>query len=289
MNNKIVFYIRALFHESIMSGDEKLNRPDILKLTEAFKKYSNISAEDYRKELHNIQLKSLYKISDRIIYNKATLPTSKTFRVVQENTINQLKQLNDDDWIIPIDDDDWFSPDIKNLEFKKECLNYWNTITFTESKPMNVFEHRKNKELPYTNLTEEDEKMSKSLLSNCQCIPAYVIKYLIKINATDVLRLLLQRHSLVRGLIREEPIFQLNLKENIFDNVMSVYVKHAANITTFIRLCKFGQEQIYTKELYEQVVAPFKNADYDNIKNFPEYLNWTKPLLGEFKKLNQLL
>jgi hypothetical protein len=289
MNNKIVFYVRALFHESIMPGNEKLNRPDILKLTETFKKYSNISAEDYRKELHNIQLKSLYKISDRIIYNKAKLPTSKTFREVQENTINQLKQLNDDDWIIPIDDDDWFSPDIRNLEFKKECLNYWNTISFTQSDPINIFKHHKNKELPYTNLTEEDEKLSKSLLSNCQCIPAYVIKYLIKINATEVFSLLLQRHSFVRGLIREEPASQLNLKENIFDNVMSVYVKHAANITTFMRLFKFGQEEAYTKEVYDEVVAPFKNADYDNILNLPEYLNWTKPLLQEFKKLNQLL
>ena len=289
MNNKIVFYVRALFHESIMPANEKLNRPDILKLTEGFRKYSNISAEDYRKELHNIQLKSLYKISDRVIHNKATLPTSKTFNTVQENTINQLKQLNDDDWIIPIDDDDWFSPDIGNLEFKKECLNYWNTIGFTESKPINIFEYLKNKELPYNNLTEKEKKMSEKLLSNCQCIPAYVVKYLIKINATAVLRDLLQWHSRVRGLIREEPISQLNLKENIFDNVMSVYVKHAANITTFMRLCKFGQEQIYTKELYDKVVTPFKNADYDNIRNFPEYLNWTKPLLEEFKKLNQLL
>ena len=60
-------------------------------------------------------------------------------------------------------------------------------------------------------------------------------------------------------------------------------------IALFIRLFKFGQEQAYTKEVYDKVVAPFKNADYDNIVNLPEYLNWTKPLLQEFKKLNQLL
>jgi hypothetical protein len=289
MNNKIVFYVRALFHESIMPGNEITNKPDVLKLTQAFKKYSNISVEDYRKELHNIQLKSLSAISNRIIYNKPTSPEQKTFSVLQKNTINQLNELNDDDWIIPIDDDDWFSPDIKNLKFKEGCLNCWNTAQFSHKQRITIFEHIKNKELPFSNLTPEEVQLSRGLLSNCQCIPAYVIKHLININAINTLQQLLQRHSLIRGLIREEPLSQLNIKENLFDNIMSVYVRHAANITLFTGLCNFNEEQKYTKELYNKTIAPFKLADYDNIKNFPEYLNWTKPLLEDLKKLNQFL
>jgi hypothetical protein len=289
MNNKIVFYVRALFHESIMSGNENTNKPDILKLSEAFKNYSNISVEDYRKELHNIQLKSISAISNRIIYNKAASSESKPFRELQINTINQLKELDDDDWVIPIDDDDWFSPSIKDLIFKEGCLNYWNTVSLIHKERITLFEHFKNKEIPFSDLTPEDIRLSKGLLSNCQCIPAYVIKHLININAINTLQQFLQRHSFVRGLIREEPLSQLNVKENLFDNIMSVYVKHAANITLFISLCKFKEEQKYTKEVYDETVLPFKFANYDNIKNFPEYLNWTKPLLEDLKKINQFL
>ena len=289
MNTKIVFYVRALFHESIMSGNENTNKPDILKLAQAFKNYSNISVEDYRKELHNIQLKSISAISKRIIYNKAASSESKPFINLQINTINQLKELDDDDWIIPIDDDDWFSPSIKDLIFKEGCLNYWNTASFSHKQRITIFEHFKNKELPFSDLTPEEVQLSKGLLSNCQCIPAYVIKHLININEINTLQQLLQRHSLVRELIRKEPLSQLNIKENLFHDIMSVYVKHAANITLFISLCKFKEEQKYTKEVYDETVLPFKFANYDNIKNFPEHLNWTKPLLEDFKKLNQFL
>lgn len=293
--SNIVFYVRALFHESIMPGGEISNKPDVKKLIDIFKSFSKISAEDYRKEIHKIQIKNISNISERIIYNNAEERKDRkynyTFCVLQDETVEKLKQLNDDDWVIPIDDDDWFSPEIKNLPFEIGSLNCWNTISFCHKKldQIRVFNHIKNKEIPYRLLqTEEELKTSRGLLSNCQCLPAYIIKELIKLNRHDILQPLLQRHSTVRKLIREDPLDKLNIKEKLFDDVLSIYVRHAANITLFEKVSKFGEEDNF-KDSYEEIIKPYKFASYDNIINLPENLQWSIPYLNDLKELNQLL
>lgn len=294
MDNKIVFYIRALFHESIMPGNEKTNKPSVSKLIEAFNQYSNISAQDYRKEVHKIQLQNLSHISNRIIYNNAEENLHKkynyTFCVLQNQTIKKLQELNDDDWVIPLDDDDWLSPEILNKDFKENMLNGWHTVSFRHTnKKLRPFFHIKSEPLPKKLETEEQITHAKGWLSNCQCIPAFVIKRLIEESRMLTLQDLLQRHSRVRIIIREEPLASWNLTEHFFDEVLSVYVRHAANITLLEKLTAYNEETKYTRDLYNQTVKDFKNTDYTNVLDLPDHLNWTLPYLNQLRTLNQLL
>ena len=295
MANKIIFYIRALFHESIMPGSEKSNKPDKLKLVEAFNKYSGITVQEYRKQVHEIQLKCIKNISDRIIYNRAQENLNRKFNysycILQKDTLEILKSINEDDLVIPLDDDDWLSPEIKNLNFVEGSFNGWNTISFCHSNPSNIriFHHVKNIPLPYKLESDLEIKQSQGWLSNCQCIPGFVIKRLLEESQIDILQQLLQRHSRVRRLIREEPMINWNLKEHFFDDVLAIYVRHAANITLLDSLSIFNEENNYTKEVYDKTVRQFKLADYDNIKDLPENLKWCLPYLQDLKQLNNLL
>ena len=294
MKNNIVFYIRALFHESIMPGNEKNNKPNMIKLVDIFNQFSKISVQEYRTKVHEIQIKNLSKISNRIIYNNAEINLKRkfnyTYSILQKQTIEKFKQLNDEDFVIPLDDDDWLSPEIANLDFKKNALNCWNCISFSHNqKIIGVFEHARNKYIPDVIETEIQLEDSRGLLSNCQCIPAFLIKHLISINRIDILQPLLQRHTTPRRLIRESPIKEINIKENLIDESLAVYVRHAANVTLFDKMSNYGKEDDYSLELYNNAITPYKLADYKNIKNLSPCYEWTLEYLEELKELNQIL
>lgn len=278
-----------------MPSNVQGSKPNKIKLVETFNNFSRITAQEYRKKIHEIQLKCITKISDRIIYNRAQEnPNRKwnySFAVVQKDTFEKLKTIQDDDLVIPLDDDDWLSPEIKNLKFVENSFNGWNTISFNHKIPgdIKICHHTKNVPLPLVLETEEELKLSQKWLSNCQCIPGFVIKRLLKENQTDILQNMLQKHHDVRSLIRKEPMRNWNLKEHFFDDVLAVYVRHAANITLLDRLTPINEEDKFTKEMYNETVSQYKLANYENIKNLPDNLKWTLPLLQEIKQLNELL
>ena len=293
MNNKIVFYIRALFHESILPKNENCNRPDMSNMINSFDNFSNISAIDYRKAVHDIQIKNLSKISNRFIVNNAEISNRKynyTFSILQSKTVELLSQLNDDDIVVIMDDDDWLSPEISNLTFEENALTCWNTISLGHSSlgKINIFKHLINQELPNVLITDEQIRLSKNLLSNCQAISAKIIKQLINLNSINELQTLLQRHNLIRGIIRQKPICNWNVKEDLLPDILSIYVRHAVNVTLFERMGGYSVES-FTFDKYKEVVYPYKYADYENIPNFPDYLNWAYPYLEELRQLNQQL
>lgn len=296
MKNNIVFYIRALFHESIMPANIKTNKPDIIKLVELFNRYSSITAQEYRKQIHEIQLSCIKNISDKIIYNRAQQNTEKkynySFSILQRDTLEALKTIKEEDFIIPLDDDDWLSPEIKHLNLMERSFNGWRCSEFMHKwfpKNVRVYNYPAIPVLPKILETELEITQSRSWLSNCQCIPGFVIKRLLEEQQIDVLQQILQRHSAVRSIIREKPIVDWNVDEHFFDESLAVYVRHAANITLFYTLANAEQEHTFTKEIYDKTVAQYKYADYDNIINFSENLKWCVPYLQKLKQLNSLL
>lgn len=291
--NSIVFYIRALFHESILPGDPQCDRPNISNMINSFDNFSNISAIDYRKAIHEIQIKNLSKISDRFIINHAQESTRKynyTFGVLQSNTIKLLGQLDDSDIVIMMDDDDWLSPEVAKINFQNNALNCWNSSSFAYADPTNVqlTFNTINRELPKILETDEHRMHAGQLLSNCQAIPAYVIKNLININKIDTLQILLQRHNLVRALIRTSPIIDMGIQEKLFSDILAVYVRHAANVTLFQTMGTFASNT-FTEEAYNTAIYPYKFADYNALTNLPDFLMWSKPYLSDLQSLNQLL
>ncbi len=288
--NNIVFYIRALFRESILPGREGIRKPVGI-LIDAFKNFAKISCEDYRSKIHDIQIKNLITISDRIIINRAQDSNREynyTYGILQDDTVEKLKKLNDDDIIIPLDDDDWLDPEIKNLNLDKEKINCWNTISFSVN---GVHYHVENEELPYDRPLDDIQVIkARGLLSNCQALPAFLVKRLLYSNKFEdrlLAQKLLQRHTQPRLLIREHPLNEYNIREKIFNNLLAVYVKHAANITLFEAQNIPNNNINY--EQYLSIVEPYKKFNYLNIKNFPENYNWCIPYLIELQEINKLL
>lgn len=293
MANKIVFYIRALFHQSLMPGNEKSKKPDVPKLVACFNKFSRISAQEYRQRVHAIQLENLRTISDRFIYNEQEHNPNRKFNyaysVLQPNALKLLAALNDDDIVIPFDDDDWLSPDILKQDFQPDAFNYWDTASFTWHKEkFGVFYNFKTKPLPVVLETEADQFESRGLLSNCQSAPGWYIKHLLAHNKIDVLQRLLQRHNQMRGLIREKHVDGWEAKENIFDKVLSVYVRHAANVTLFQRFFEFGNEHALDQAAFDKTVEPFRQSKH-TVDELPVELKWASPYLKKLEELNQLL
>lgn len=272
---KIVFYIRALFGESI---SPKIENYDARIVVNNFNKFSNITAEKYREKVHEIQIKCLKNISENVIYNILDQYTNKnwpyTYDVLQKTTIEKLKKLDDDAILIPLDDDDWLSPKVADINFCKNGLTIWNTISITsDSYNKNIFYHMKNLHLPNHVEDKNDSINLRSLLSNCMAISGNVVKKMIEMDQTTQLQRLLQRHTEPRKVIREPIFSHLDLREIVLDDYLAVYVKHACNITDIKILGGPDSDE----KMYNKLVERYKKMNYVQLlKDVPPNYEWCK-------------
>lgn len=284
---KIVFYIRAIFKESI---SPKIENYDARIVVKNFNKFSKITVEEYREKIHEIQKSCLNEISKKIIYNSFDGNTNSgwpyTYDVLQNSTIEKLKSLDDDSILIPLDDDDWLSPKITEVKFCKNGLTIWNTISIPDTNSSNIFYHIKNIALPKDVRDEKDIIKLNSLLSNCAAISGNVVKKMIDMKQTKMLERLLQRHIEPRKVIREPIFSDLNLGEVILEDYLAVYVKHACNIS-FIKI--LGGDKV-NQSTYDKLVEVYKNMDYSKIFSTlsPNYV-WCKKYLNSLQELNTRL
>jgi len=218
---KIVFYIRALFHESILDNIDGIDANVAVAM---FNDVCNITAEEYRKNVHKIQLENLQEISPHIIVNHKDRAV-KPFGHIQHKAKEELLKLNDDDILIPLDDDDWISPKIKNFNFI-HGLTGWNTAVLNADNWATLHYPLEHKQFSTTNITNENDIkiFEKGLLSNCQAFSGKMVKQLIDNRA------LLQLHTKCRTIALAH-----GFDEYITNDRLSVYVKHACNITFFAR------------------------------------------------------
>ena len=275
MYNKIVFYIRALFEESKMP--KALTRgKNFIKATNKFTELSNISLEDYRIKLRLLQKKILENISARIIINKKTTNTF-SYMICQPETYEQFLCLNDDDIIIPLDDDDWILPDITKINFEKNGLTCWNSFILTWS---GIKFMEKNQPLPHI-LNEQQLAQSKLLTASGYAISANTVKQIIKQQTNiELLNTLLQRHSRARECIR-----LLNFNETFVDNYLSVYVKHAANMTLIQEL---DDNEENAKKYFAKHVLGYKNHTLLQ-GSLPEEVRCYTKYIKQLEDINNLL
>lgn len=288
-NHKIVFFIRALFKESMMPrvGHGRM-AVDANKCAEEFNDLFNISIHDYRKKIHQIQLSCINNISDRIIYNRTDKKVEDVWKLpyvhIQDSAKEQLMELRDDDIIIPLDDDDWLSPEISTLDFPKNSLVIWDSVSVGVDSSRTCYCYRHSK-LP-AKLDMYGDRIARGLLSNSYGFRAKIIKEILERNREDADMLLL-RHTMPRILARKKEYKDLFQEgETIVNKFLSVYVKHAANITLYNTI-KYSKKT--TVEYYSN---NFKDYIYDfeaNIENFPPQFAWSIPYYKKLRKLNMTL
>lgn len=285
--HRIVFFIRARFHESVMLhiGQEKVISPN--ECLDYFDKYSNIPMLEYRKKVHEIQIECLKKISNRFIYNTADKDLDSRWRVpyvrIQNKAREEILALADDDIIIPLDDDDWLSPEIKFLDFRPNHLTIWNTFSLDVNSQYQFF-HIKNEILPME-LDDENIIRAKGFLSNCGAYCAKVVKQVINFDVKKANQLLL-RHILPRIIIREEPYKLWGIEEKIYEDYLGVYVRHAGNITSFL---KRDITDIDNSEFYKKNIEIYKSKKYSPAEELaPEYA-WCREYYKKLENLNQML
>jgi hypothetical protein len=274
---KIVVYIRALFDGVKKGGLEQKN---FITAAAKFTELANISFLDYRKQLHEIQKINLTQIADRIIVNnnpEGVSGVSPFFRCLP-STLEELARLDDDDVIIPLDDDDWLSPEIKNVDFNSSGLTCWDSYFVSVQGLGNL---PKNVELPEI-LNAEELAQSKLLAASGYAVSAKVIKKALKLSdSLEMINLLLQRHSRAREMIRT-----LGGTEKIVDARLSVYLKHAANMTLIHPLDT--EEHFQALDFFKKHVLPHKNFNFSGLK-LPADLAWCTRLLIELMELNKKL
>lgn len=288
---RIVFFIRALFFESIMpeiggKGDQAV---DGYPCSEYFNKHFKITIEEYREKIHQIQLSCISKISNRIIYNRldkdCTNPWHSPYQTIQKSALKELQQLRDDDIIIPLDDDDWLSPEIKFLNFDRDTLTMWNCFSMDVSNER-LHYHVGNNPLP-PELDDRHLSSARDLLSNCGAICASVIKRMIYYNKKKATEMLL-RHVLPRIVIREHPYNKWGLHEKIYPDYLAVYVRHAGNITLFSQRGKFNPNN---SDFFREQMEMYKNKNqYEfSLDSLPKEMEWSKEYFLQLKKLNEKL
>jgi hypothetical protein len=282
---KIVFYIRALFGESI---SPKIENHDIREAVKNFNLYSGITIQEYRQMVHKIQVKCISNITDKIIYNRFDNISNSgwpyTYDVLQNTTVDMLKNIDDDAILIPLDDDDWLSPKIADIDFCKNGLTIWNTISIPQASCSKVFYHNRNEKVPIVTRTDEEFYKLGNLLSNCVAISGNVIKKMIDVGDIRMLERMLQRHTEPRKVIRENRFDEWGLTETVLEDYLAVYVKHAGNVS-YIK--KLGGPHS-SKELFYELVNPYKTINYSG-DIFPLNYNWCKNYCDELKKINSCL
>lgn len=277
---RIVFYIRALFHESILPIVDKQKAEDFV---EKFNNYFKITAQEYRQEVHKIQLQNIAAISPHIIVNRSKGQINKhadyTYAAVQEKTKEQLLSLSDDDILIPLDDDDWVSPNIVNFPFI-DGLSGWHTVTLVPGKWNNLFH---NSFVPIVEagqaftIKEQELFERGGLLSNCQAFSGKMVK---KILTSVDGNALMQRHTRCRQLTQIH-----GFKEYISRERLSVYVRHACNITFIRKIIDVGG---FETEKGQEEVAKYKYM-YKQDLNLPVEYSWATGSLAKLAELNKQL
>lgn len=277
----IYFYIRSLYKDSIGIKENKRNQKSI----DFFNTLSPISVQEYRSYIHEIQLKCLKKISNNIIYNT---PCSRyedytcPYHNVQVSAQKQILELNDDDILIPLDDDDWLSPEIGNIQFNKNSLTIWNTVSLTKEK---LFYYK----MPHTFQKNEEYTDKKGFIfSNCIAITANIVKELIK-QKKDTYNLplqnLLQFHTHTRQAIRDKVFENNTVNETVIEQYYAVYVKHMCNDSRFLVHFKEGSE--LTIQNYNNLINEAKQLIYTNIQLDKSY-EWCRDYLNDIQSLNNL-
>lgn len=288
---RIVFFIRALFHESIMPeiGNKGGDAVNGYACSEYFDKHFKMSIDEYRKKVHEIQLSCITKISDRIIYNSidkdCKSPWMSPYQVVQKSALKELTRLKDTDIIIPLDDDDWLSPEIKFLDFNRDTLTMWNCFSLDVGNEY-LHYHVGNHPLP-PELDDRHLLSAHALLSNCGAICASVIKRMIYYNKKKVNEILL-RHTLPRIVIREHPYNKWGLQEKIYPDSLAVYVRHAGNITLFSNKLSFDPNN---SVFFMENMKKYKDSNQYNfsLNSLPKEMEWSREYFLKLKKLNEQL
>ena len=273
---KIVFYIRALFHESIMTRIENI---DARVAVDAFNKVCAIPAEEYRKGLHNIQLENLQAISPHIIVNHKDRGV-RPYGHIQDKAKEELQKLDDADILIPLDDDDWLSPEIKNFKFI-DGLSGWNGAILRPADWANLHYSPEHKLIAREDITTEEDKavFNRGLLSNCQAFSGRLVKHLL---ASDDARFLLQLHTKCRSVTQT-----YGFKEYITNARLAVYVRHACNITLLARIFQ-NEELLKKEEVLKKEVLRHKDM-YTQDLNLNEEYSWAVKYMHKLAELNKQL
>ena len=246
--------------------------------------HSGISHLEYRKKIHEIQMKCLNNISTHVIYNYKEIDRHNTFDFIHPTARGQILSLDDDDVLIPLDDDDWLSPEIKNVDFNLEHMTIWNTVSVTSD---GVYYHKKNTELQMVEIEQNTKAYTDAsgLLSNCGAYKIGMLKTLIapqplknkKWRLHDNLDNFLQLHTRPRHIIRAKE--QLgNFRENILDDYLAIYVRHAGNVTGV--LSKLDMENV-SKNIFDSIVAKSKIRVI-----IPKEFSWAQEYLDQLYELN---
>lgn len=281
MSPKIIFYIRCLFHEDKVKCCAGVDNEVYFPM---FKELYGISIFEYRKRVHDIQLENIKSISPFVIENRYASNESSPFGNVQTHTLQQLCELDDDAIVIPLDDDDWVSPEITEYKFDYDALNIWSTVSL---RPYTTLLYHKNpvcEQIPFDIDLEntKNKAVLQQLLSNCYGIPAKYIKQLAQEKNMQMLSKVLQLHNRVRAAVREQPRFLH--KENIQDEILSIYVKHLGNITSIM----YWQQETKVS-LKKNLLNDYKNYCLFNkryINEIPGEIDWIKPYQTELINLN---
>jgi hypothetical protein len=253
------------------------NKIDARSLVHKFNSLFNITAEEYRKELHEIQLSNLRKVSTHIITNHVDT-THKPFSHIQAKAFEELMAIADDDIIIPMDDDDWISPEVLNFNFI-DGLSGWscgviNTKNF--AKLSLQLENVLFKD-PDNLTCSELSALDKGLLSNCQAFSGRMIKRLLP---CDDGRRLLQHHTMCRKIARAH-----NFPEYITNQRLAIYVKHACNITLLDRLNSAADRSDKAMEEHIQLYKKMHTQDLQLTEEF----SWANEYMLKLAELNNRL
>jgi hypothetical protein len=278
---KIIFYIRAIFHDC---PNQQCDSVNLVLARKNFDAYSNIAHLEYRKKIHDIQMKCLSNISPHIIHNYKEIERN-TFSLIHPTARDQILSLDDDDILIPLDDDDWLSPEIKHVNFNTGHITIWNCVSITDN---GVFQHKKNIELPMVEIKKDTPAhlVASGLLSNCGAYRVGLLKYLAgpaprnRLKLYDELDEFLQHHTRPRHVIRRAGNLG-KFGENILDNNFAIYVKHAGSVTGV--LAKLNTENM-SKDIFDSVIARYRKLFIA-----PNEFIWAQEYFNQLHALNSSL
>lgn len=102
----------------------------VKQLVETFEKYTGKDFYRYRAELRKLSQLTFDAANLQTILNTDTLSQNKVgWNVITDAVWEQLRELPENSYIMPIDDDDWVNPFI-DLSSQNSSLCYWNMTFF---------------------------------------------------------------------------------------------------------------------------------------------------------------